>query len=48
MSEANRRQIRLTYVATGASVVAEMLDDEAGKAPLRRRNSSQVLFGIEG
>ena len=25
----NRRQIRLTYVATGESVVAEMLDDEA-------------------
>ena len=26
---AQRRQIRLTYVATGESVVAEMLDDEA-------------------
>ena len=29
MSEPNRRKIRLTYVATGESVVAEMLDDEA-------------------
>ena len=25
----NRRQIRLTYIATGESVLAEMLDDEA-------------------
>ena len=29
MAKANRRQIRLTYVATGESVCAEMLDDEA-------------------
>ena len=29
MSETNRRHIRLTYVATGESVVAELLDDEA-------------------
>jgi len=29
MSEPNRRRIRLTYTATGESVVAEMLDDEA-------------------
>src|SRR3954471_2575239 len=26
-----RRQIRMTYVATGESVVAELLDDEASK-----------------
>jgi hypothetical protein len=29
MGEVTRRQICLTYVATGESVVAEMLDDEA-------------------
>src|SRR5947207_15870469 len=29
MPTTNRRHIRLTYVATGESVVAEMLDDEA-------------------
>src|SRR5947209_16175 len=29
MAESNRRRIRLTYVATGESVVAELLDDEA-------------------
>jgi hypothetical protein len=29
MSGPTRRRIRLTYVATGESVVAEMLDDEA-------------------
>jgi hypothetical protein len=29
MAEPNRRKIRLTYVATGESVVAELLDDEA-------------------
>ncbi len=29
MTESNRRKIRLTYVATGESVLAEMLDDEA-------------------
>ena len=29
MSGADRRKIRLTYVATGHSLVAEMLDDEA-------------------
>jgi hypothetical protein len=29
MSEHDRRRIRLTYVASGESVVAEMLDDEA-------------------
>src|SRR5262245_38866565 len=29
MREQDRRRVRLTYVATGESVVAEMLDDEA-------------------
>src|SRR5438034_8444765 len=29
MPSSDRRSIRLTYVATGQSVVAEMLDDEA-------------------
>ena len=29
MAEPHRRTIRLTYVATGESVVAELLDDEA-------------------
>ena len=29
MAESNRRKIRLTYLLTGESVVAEMLDDEA-------------------
>ena len=29
MSKPNRRKIRLTYTATGESVIAEMLDDEA-------------------
>ena len=29
MASTSRRHIRLTYVATGESVVAELLDDEA-------------------
>ncbi len=29
MTASNRRRIRLTYITAGASVVAEMLDDEA-------------------
>jgi hypothetical protein len=32
MAEPSRRRIRLTFVATGESVVAELLDDEAPEA----------------
>ena len=29
MAAPNRRKLRLTFVATGESVIAELLDDEA-------------------
>ena len=53
--KATRRQIRLTYVASGESVLAEMLEDEApqvceyvwGKLPIETKVIHGMYSGLE-
>ena len=53
--EPDRRQIRLTYTASGESVLAEMLDDEAphvcdyvwGRLPIETKVIHGMYSGLE-